>query len=200
VGSKNKTKLNFKTSERENKKSGIKVSTLNCSKKGSLNCPFFLEFHINAKKLYLLNKYHNKHYHALEIYNLSSELTEKMLERLQDLKTTGSDAQIITKLINQEFSTNFHYKTIYYQLRKLTDNTLGEINDDAYNFVSMLEQGHKIRGGFYDIMKDDDGELLNCCYMTQRMYRMLESFSDAIIIDTSHKTNRFNLPLQIYLS
>ena len=118
-----------------------------------------------------------------------------MLERLQDLKTTGSDAQIITKLINKEFSMNFHYKTIYYQLRKLTDNILGEINDDAYNFVSMLEQDHNIRGGFYDIMKDDDGKLLNCCYMTQRMHRVLESFSDVLIIDTSHKTNRFNLPL-----
>ena len=41
---KNKTKLNFKTSERENKKSGIKVSTLNCSKKGSLVVLSFWSF------------------------------------------------------------------------------------------------------------------------------------------------------------
>ena len=48
---------------------------------------------------------------------------------------------------------------------------------------------------FFKVEKDNENKFTSCCFMSKRMKRLIEYFSDVVIIDTTHKTNRFNLPL-----
>ena len=63
--SQEKITLNLKTAERENKKSGNKISSFFCSKKATSLCPFYLEFQTDDNENYALNKYYNNHNHQL---------------------------------------------------------------------------------------------------------------------------------------
>ena len=60
--------------------------------------------------------------------------------------------------------------------------------------IKMLEDDCKERGGFYKANYSGN-KLLNFNYMSKRMKHLVEYFCDVLIIDTSHKTNRFNCPL-----
>jgi len=71
---------------------------------------------------------------------------------------------------------------------------LGAPNEDVSNFIRMLEEEAKNKDGFYQALIKEN-KLKNCCYMSKRMKDMVNYFSDVLIIDTSHKINRFNLPL-----
>ena len=51
-----------------------------------------------------------------------------------------------------------------------------------------------IKFSHYYFKKEND-QLKNICFMTERMVKLANTFSDVLILDTTHKTNRFNLPL-----
>ena len=71
---------------------------------------------------------------------------------------------------------------------------MGKMTQDAQIFTQMLEEDALKYDGFYSSKIVAD-KLEASCYMSKRMRRLLEYFSEVIIVDTSHKTNRFNLPL-----
>jgi len=88
---------------------------------------------------------------------------------------------------------NFHRTTIYNVVANLKKEEFGELNKDAKNFIKMLELDSQKRGGFYTV-KLDGNKFQGNCYMTKRMKSLLTYFSDVIIVNVSHSTNRFNLP------
>jgi len=188
--------LNFKTQERENKKDHTKVSTLVCSKKAKFNCGFYLRFCTDPdSQHYVLTEYYNVHNHPLEIYDNSNVITEEIFERIKFLKMTNADTLTITDIINKDYEKKFHWRTIYYQLKKITDIDFGKPNEDSLKLIQILEQDSAMRGGFSKIEKNQKDELLRFSLMTKRMIKLANNFNDVIIIDTTHKSNRFNMPL-----
>ena len=193
-GGNKKIKLNFRTEERILITNDTKVSIILCSKKTMLGCPFYLEFRTDAEDhLYTLNSYWNIHNHALGNYDNAHAISEEILESIKSFKGSSKSISSLTKSINKKFEKNFHRLTIPHFVNQLQNKEFGKINEDAEFFMKMLEEDHKQRGGFYQV-KINEQTLQGCCYMSKRMSMLLDHFSDVIIIDVSHGTNRFNLP------
>lgn len=187
-----KMSLNYRTQERENN-DGTKVSLLLCNKKDAYGCPFYLEYRTDSTKQYKLHSFWNLHNHDLDIYTSSSLFTPEILSKIDELRKLSKNNKTLTTAINKHFKTNFHYKTIYYQVKKLKELEYGKMSDDANTFIKMLEADYKKRGGKFEVDVVNN-KLRSCCFMTKRMQSLANNLNDVIIIDSSHKTNRFNLP------
>ena len=189
-------KLVFITTERENIKSGAKISKLHCSNYKSDDCEFFLEFHTNPDtSIYTLNSYHNIHNHSLEAYNGSFSISLEISDKIAEYERHGADVPTITNIINSTYKTDFQRGTIYYQLQKLKNQKFGKITEDANKLAEMLTEDAEKRAGFHKLDTDENDELTKCCYMSKRMRKVINKFSDVIFIDGTHKTNRFNMHL-----
>ena len=190
----NKMSLNFRSQERVNT-NGTKVSKFQCSKKEKLNCPFYLEFRTQIETdKYNLEQYWNIHNHNLDKHHSSNAITPQILDKIKSVRNICSTNEVLTKLINQEFQKTFHTKTIYYQVLKLKQEENGKLNEDAFKLMEILNTDAEDRKSFYDVQTLNN-EFKGISFMTQRMIRMANSFSDVLIVDTTHNTNRFNLPL-----
>ena len=77
-------------------------------------------------------------------------------------------------------------------MQKLKEEELGKASEDADKLIKMLTKDCQERNYY---LKKDDNQLKNICFMTTRMVSLANTFSDVLILDTMHKTNRFNLPL-----
>ena len=188
----NKMKVSLKSQERENVKDGVKTSTFYCNKRPKNECDFFLEFKTDFKtKKYKLETYHNIHNHSYDKFDNANLLTEEIIKRINEFAKAGIETSKVTKLINQEFAMNFNWRTIYHQLRKAKDKEYGSMNKDALTLAMMLDDDVKARGGYYRILKDTNDQMLRCCWMTKRMVEVVNKFADVLIIDGSHKTNRY---------
>jgi len=193
-GAQEKMKLSFTTRETKLIKDDSKVSTIFCSKKDELNCPFFLEFRtLSDTAPYMLASYWDTHNHILSKYDNSYAVTEEVLNTIKVMKATVKSISELTETINNLFKKNFHRDTIKNLVNKLKEEEIGIINDDGKTLVAMLKEDFEKRGGFYDVLYNGT-QLLGCCYMSKRMQKLLEYFYDVIIIDVTHGTNRFNLP------
>ena len=188
----NHIKLSLDSQERI-KKDGTKISVFFCSKMKNNQCGFSLEFRTKSG-YYRLETYSDEHNHEINEYDDLNAITPQILARIKALKRVTLNSVALTKAINDEFEKNFQRKTIYYQMKKLEEEELGVPNEDAHNLNKLLETEAKKGKGFYKVL-NQNGRLKNCCYMSNRMIEMSNYFSDVLIIDTSHKTNRFNLPL-----
>lgn len=189
---KKRMKLSLDSQERKNK-DGTKVSKFYCSKKKQKKCGFYLEFR-SKDKGYILSNSSNIHNHKLFEYDGSSAITEEIFNKIKVLKPVTIDSGALTKAINDEFKTNFDRRTIYYQMKLAVQQEQGVPNDDANNFIKLLEEDAKNKNGIYETLIEN-GRLKSCYFMSQRMRDQANYFSDVLIIDTSHKVNRFNLPL-----
>jgi len=193
-GGNKKIKLNFRTQERVLIKDDTKVFVILCSKKDMLGCPFYLEFRTNSEdNFYNLASFWNVHNHSLDKYDTSHAIDEEILESIKSFRNSAKSISEFTKSINEKYQKNFHRLTIYNLMNKLKDEEFGKMNKDAETFIKMLEEDHKKRDGFYKV-KLNEQVFEGCCYMSKRMIALLDYFSDVIIIDASHGTNRFNLP------
>ena len=111
-------RLRYAKGELEQKKTGAKVSTLNCT---NTKCSFYLEFHTldDGDKQYRLMKTWNKHNHILKISSRAEDLTSEISQRIQDLKNIAENPTKLTEAINKEFKTSFGVNVIRYQLKKI---------------------------------------------------------------------------------
>jgi len=60
--------------------------------------------------------------------------------------------------------------------------------------MEILKSDSENRNSFYKV-QCVDSEFKGLSFMTKRMISVAKQFSDVLIIDTTHGTNRFNLPL-----
>jgi len=195
--SEKKFELVFTTQERTNE-NGVKVSTLKCKRKNKDQCSFMLEFRTdpesNKPNNYILYDYKNIHNHQLNTYHGITALTEDVKEKIRQNKAQTRTYQDLTSLINKQCKTNFFWRTIYYEVKKMEDKEIGTVTNDANNLVKLLKADALKRCGFYET-KIANGKLDSICFMSKRMKKVLNSFKDVLIIDTSHKVNRFNMPI-----
>jgi len=195
---KKKFKLGFNTQERE-KGDGTKISTLYCSEK-KFDCPFFLQFKMGGEgsadevsNFYVLESYKNIHNHSVFKYDGASSFTSQMYEKLRELMSVTQDCSSLTDSINKEFRTKFQRRTVYYQVRKIREENIGKPSQDASNLLKLLKDESDLRNGFYEA-DIQNNQLRSVCFMSNRMKHMLKYFSDVLVLDITHKMNRFNLP------
>ena len=180
--------------ERMLKKDLTKITRLICNNK---YCQFFLEFRCNTlnENKYKLEKHCSIHNHKLQIKNGSLDFTPDIIKKLIELRSVSDDTKAITDQINKTFNKTFDYTTIWYHLRKQMDIEYGKPSSDADTLINLLEEDQKERGVFFCKEVDSEGKLVHFCFMTNRMKLLANRFNDVIIIDASHKTNRFGMPL-----
>jgi len=179
--------------KRENNE-GIKVSILQCSRRKKFGCNFYLEFKTDSKGFYVLDNYSNIYNHRLFKHDTGSTISPIILERIKVLLPISRDIVALTKAINDEFNTNFHRRTIYYQTRKITEKDQGKPTEDATNLIELLKEDPNIKDGCLKV-EIKDNKLKSVCFMTNQMKDLLSTFNDVLVLDTTHKVNRFNLPL-----
>jgi len=186
--------LIFKSQERE-LVDGTKISILYCDKKHKHGCSFTLEYRSDTKgNLYKLHKANNCHNHHLDKYDSRKTLDTKVMEKIKTFVSSTKSYLELANVVNKECKTNFHWRTVYYQAKKMEEEILGNPSEDANNFIKMLRKDANERNGFYSVELKNN-QLINCCFMTRRMKNTLKYFSDVLIIDATHKINRFNMPL-----
>jgi len=182
-------KLSYETAERSLVKENCLVSRLQCGKRG---CPFYLEFKTQLNEKYKLSKYFNEHDHQFKERHTAKDVTTEIYERIRTLKSSINGIAKLTKTINDEFKKKFSRDAIKYQVQRLKEEELGKASEDANRLVKMLTKDCEERNYYF---KKENDQLKNICFMTERMVKLANTFSDVLILDTTHKTNRFNLPL-----
>ena len=188
-----KFSMAFNTRERKLIKEECKVSQLDCSVKG---CPFYLTFKTKGdKNSYVLTQCDNVHNHLLNKKDTAKSMTSEISARIKALKDSVKSFSKLKELINKEFSKDFSEKTIIYQVNKIKEEEYGKASQDTQKLVELLTKDSAERKYFFKTENFENGQLKNLCFMTSKMMTLANEFSDVIIIDTTHKTNRFNLPL-----
>jgi len=121
-------KLNVKTQERVLAISNVKVSTIQCSKRNSSSCPFYLERTDSNKNEYKLVSYWNTHNHGLNKFLPANVMTPEILKSIKDLRGFSKDNTALTKALNKKHKTNFHPQTVYYQVKKIKNCEYGTLS------------------------------------------------------------------------
>ena len=182
------------TREQKLKKDNTKITILECNTKG---CSFSLEFRSNkeSEEIYKLHRHYAKHNHKLNLKHNALEFTPTILKKLKELKCVNDDTKAITQKLNRTFHKEFDTSTVWYQLRKIKDLEFGNPTNDSNILMTFLERDMNERRTIFYKEVDSSGKLLHFCFMTNRMQTIANKFYDVIIIDASHKTKRFGMPL-----
>ena len=188
-------------------KKGIK-RTLSCHIKG---CQYKIllksdlegeNFEID-QKLSCKYKKHSKFFNLLHCqlfldhelnFQRKDVFTEKVLKEINLLKGKTKTMNALTNIVNKKFNTEFSVLQIKYQVNKILLETFGCADEDAYRFVQIATEKTKEEG--YFCTKLDQGQkLLHGIYLSKAMLLYSNYFLDLVIVDSTYKRNRFNLPL-----
>ena len=183
----------FYTRERQLSKENCKVSELECSNQ---SCPFYLQFKTKGENnSYILTQYYQWHNHPLDKKDSASSITSEILDRIKTHKDSVKNLSKLTEIINLEFKKDFKEQIIRRQVDKIKDEEFGKASMDAQVLVELLTEDSRERQYFFKSENSENGVLKNFCFMTPKMLTLANEFNDIFIIDTTHKINRFNLPL-----
>ena len=100
----------------------------------------------------------------------------------------------LQEVINKKFATTFEYYQIVYQVKKLFDKNFGTADDDAYNFVEEIKKEISTNGGRFSIEKEQN-RLKRVVFVSNFMLNYSQFFLDIVLIDSTYRRNRFNMPL-----
>lgn len=172
--------------------SKIKVSILHCQYH---ECPFFLEFRTPENSdMYALDKFWDIHTHSLEEQFGALNFTPVMLEKLREFRAITEDTAKITKAFNKHFDLDIKVRTLWYQLSKMRNLEIGHPTQDAKLLIDLLKKDKQERNTYFE-HEHQNQRLIHFSFMTNRMKCLANKFNDVYIIDASHKTNRFGMPL-----
>jgi len=101
----------------------------------------------------------------------------------------------LTKFINEKYQTQFRLQQIKYQVNKLLQLTYGQPAKDAYLFVQLAEDEVKRSEGYFKYEVNKSSELYRTIFLSKAMLTYSNYFLDIILVDSTYKRNRFNLPL-----
>ena len=185
--------LRFSSQERVSKKDTYKISSLECNVK---SCKFYIEFRTSKNSNnYTLFQAWNFHNHSLKNRDMAVDITPEISTRISQLKGCAKNPAKLAEAINKEFKKNFDCEIMRYQLKKIKYQEFGFPSDDAYTMVKLFEQEENQSQLFFQKKLDEYKTLQNFCFMTKRMQNLYSHFNDIIVMDTTHKTNRFGMPL-----
>ena len=127
-------------------------------------------------------------------YETNGVITQKILKEIDEFKGKLSDNNL-TNYINEKFSTSFTLSQIKYQVDKLIIINYGVPSTDAYKFVEIAQKSSAESGSFFGMKLNQEKQLQSALYLSPIMLEYSNYFLDIVIVDTTYKRNRFNLPL-----
>jgi len=141
-----------------------------------------------------LKEFHNKHNHELSKHDGKDRITPEILQGIKNLRGACKNDGALTEAINKQYGTNFKTQTIHYQTKLLEEGDNGPPSQDAETLRKALKEDCFKHKYFYK-EKIINNQLKSLFFMTKRMKLLAETFNDVVFLDSTHKTNRFNLPL-----
>jgi len=127
-------------------------------------------------------------------YKKGCELNEKILEEINTLKGRVKTYKHLTKIINKNNKTNFQLTQIRYQVQKFLKETYGKPDEDAYRFLEIVKKEAN-KNGYFSYKLTNSSDFDKMIYLSKTMLVYADYFLDVVLIDSTYKRNRFNLPL-----
>ena len=163
------------------------------------DCPFYLQFTTDLTgKNYSLTTYVIQHNHPLittnemkSINKMSTPIKTTIKDLAGKLKTTKE----LTEYVNKQHNIKANYHQIYYQENKSYAEEYGNFKDDAKMLLEVCEEDLHLHLGKYKHCLNTDNQLVNFIYSSKEMEEVYRRFNDLLIIDTTFKKNRFNMPM-----
>ena len=101
----------------------------------------------------------------------------------------------LAKYINEKFKVNFPTYRIQYRVDKLLKENFGQPDEDAYKFTKLCEDDASKNGGYFKYEENEVNIFESAIYVSETMLTYAEEFLDVVIVDSTYKRNRFNLPI-----
>jgi len=133
------------------------------------------------------------HNHKLNL-KAQAVFTQEILKEMDLWKGKTRSLIDLQEVINKKFATTFEYYQIVYQVKKLFDKNFGTADDDAYNFVEEIKKEISTNGGRFSIEKEQN-RLKRVVFVSNFMLNYSQFFLDIVLIDSTYRRNRFNMPL-----
>jgi len=172
-----------------------------CNHKG---CEFKLNFFSNYEEQksneiqtdmdFVLGKYVSMHNHKLN-YKEKKRFTQEIILEIDALKGKMVSCVELKDYINKKFNTEFEYSQITYQVKQLMEKNFGKADEDAYLLVEKVKEEIKLKGGYCGISLGKENILINFIYVSKTMIEYANKFLDMVLVDSTYKRNRFNIPI-----
>jgi len=135
------------------------------------------------------------HNHPLNFYE-KEQFTEEIINEINLLKGTVKTMAELQIFINKKYKKSFEYFQIAKQVNKLMDETFGQPGKDALGLIEDIEKEKSNDCGEYRLEKDPvTNQLKKLLYVSKTMLTYKEKFLDVVIVDSTYKRNRFNMPV-----
>jgi len=135
------------------------------------------------------------HNHTLN-YVMRVKFTPEMISDIDYFKGRVKTMTELQLYLNKKYNTYFKYSAVVNQVYKLMDLNFGNASKDAASFVEEVRKDILLRGGTYRMEEDSKTkELKKILYVSGVMLSYKDKFLDIIIVDSTYKRNRFNMPV-----
>ena len=121
--------------------------------------------------------------------------TTEIEREINSLKGKMKTIACLTTHVNEKFNTNFPVYRIQYRVDRLLMETFGQPDEDAFRFVELCRKDVSENGGYFICRSDRENVFESALYISRTMLMYSEKFLDVVIVDSTYKRNRFNLPL-----
>jgi len=128
-------------------------------------------------------------------YEEADKFTNEIEHEISMLKGKMKTINGLTKHINKKFKCHFPVHRIQYKVNKLLQETFGKPEEDVNRFVEIALTDVKNNGGFFYFETNQQGQFSKSLYVSKTMEIYSKKFLDVVIIDSTYKRNRFNLPI-----
>ena len=153
-------------------------------------CKFFLSFEEKDGKNKLI-EYNNKHSHKLD-HKGKSQIRRSIEADMDILREKTRSTSATKDVINAKHNSQFSYHDIYYLEKKSSVSKNGKPADDAKNLIKLLNE-RKERGDDFKYSANQNNQLKRLLYIPKFGREGFWKFYDVMVIDSTLKTNRFNM-------
>jgi len=128
-------------------------------------------------------------------YEVKSSFNQEINQELDYLKGRVKKISEIQEMINKKFGTNFDFLQIRHSIRKLMQMNFGKASLDAFNFIKLCEEERQKNKAFFEYELDNERKFRASIFASNEMLILSQYFTDFVLVDSTYKRNRFNLPL-----
>jgi len=176
---------------------------------GKATCPFYMEFLTdnifhNTGFNYTLQSYVSQHNHELKKLGDNEKKTNKITtpvkDTIKEFAGKFKSSQELTDYVNKKHNLATSYNQIYYHQSRIYAEVYGQANKDCNLLIKTIED--EIQNGICksNYLVNSENQLTHFIYSSLEMEQIYHHFNDVLIIDTTFKKNRFNMPLINFVS
>lgn len=126
--------------------------------------------------------------------DVKPSFNEEIMKELDHLKGRVKTYKSMQEIINKKFNTSFKIYEVRRKVKKLFAENFGKASEDAYNFLKLSEEQTK-EEGYFEFECDDENHFQRSIFLSKTMLLYADLFLDVVIVDSTYKRNRFNIPI-----